>query len=353
MSSKLIKLPSSFRKMVVHRMTHKFREAVRIETVSTMHPGPNEVLVKNRYVGINASDINYTAGRYDTAAHPPFDVGFEGVGEVVATGEGCQHLKPGMPVAYTKFGAFADYTFVPAKNAFPLPEAKPEYVALLVSGLTAALALDKVGEIRSGETVLVTAAAGGTGQFAVQWAKAAGCHVIGTCSTDEKVEFLHSIGCDRPINYSKENLNKVLRKEYPKGVDVVYESVGGEVFDTCVNRLAEKGRLIIIGFIAGYESDMGITYTKAQTIPAKLLSKSASLRGFFMNHFFSDFKEYLPKLVNLVSSGKLQSVTDNGINSTKGPFRGIDSVIDAIDYLYSRKSKGKIIVEFPATESKL
>ena len=102
--------------------------------------------------------------------------------------------------------------------------------------------------------MLVTAAAGGTGQFAVQLAKLAGCHVIGTCSTDEKAAFLQRIGCDQPINYKRESLQQVLREEYPGGVGVVHEGVGGEVFNTCVKNLAVKGRLVVIGFIDSYQS---------------------------------------------------------------------------------------------------
>lgn len=124
---------------------------------------------------------------------------------------------------------------------------------LMVSGLTASLSLEHVGRMSSGETVLVTAAAGATGSFAVQLAKLNSNHVIGTCSSDEKATFLKSLGCDRVVNYRKENLNEVLKSEYPKGVDLVYECVGGEMYETCVKNLAVKGRIIIIGMISGYE----------------------------------------------------------------------------------------------------
>lgn len=103
----------------------------------------------------------------------------------------------------------------------------------------------------------VTAAAGATGLFAVQLAKLAGNHVIATCSSDDKAEVLKKLGCDRVINYKKENLHTTLKKEYPKGIDIVYESVGGDTFTTCVRNLAQFGRLIIIGAISQYqESDL-------------------------------------------------------------------------------------------------
>lgn len=100
-------------------------------------------------------------------------------------------------------GAFSEYLILPERLAIPIPNLDPGFVPLIVSGMTASISLEKVGELKSGEKVLITAAAGGTGQFAVQLAKLAGCHVIGTCSTDEKVAFLKTLGCDRPINYKK------------------------------------------------------------------------------------------------------------------------------------------------------
>ncbi|XP_013406757.1 prostaglandin reductase-3-like [Lingula anatina] len=344
------RIPSHLRKLVVHNITNKFRDAVKTVSVQIPQLGPTDLLVKTRFVGINASDINYTAGKYDPKKKPPFDAGFEGVGVVVDMGDACKGFSLGQPVGYMKYGSFADYVVLSAKTVFPLPEAKAEYVPCLVSGLTAAVSLDKVGEIKSGETVLVTAAAGGTGQFAVQLAKNAGCHVIGTCSTDDKVEFLKSIGCDRPVNYKKENLNEVLKKEYPRGIDVVYESVGGEMFNIALGRLALHGRLIVIGFISGYETDLGFIPTNLSTLPQRILPKSASVRGFFLFHHYQHFKKHFQNMISLISAGNLKSIVDNGRHWPTGPFRGLDSVPNAVDYLYSGKSVGKIVVEFPDEE---
>ncbi|GIX74915.1 prostaglandin reductase 3, partial [Caerostris extrusa] len=107
------------------------------------------------------------------------------------------------------------YVCLPALGVIPVPKAIPDYLVLLVSGLTAAIGLDKGNRIAAGETVLITAAAGGTGHIAVQYAKAAECHVIGTCSSEEKGKILKDLGCDRVINYKKEDLGEVLAKEYP------------------------------------------------------------------------------------------------------------------------------------------
>lgn len=339
-----------YKKLVAVSLSQRFQEAVRVQTCNIPTPEPGQLLVRNKYAGINASDINWTAGRYLPGIQPPFDTGFEGIGKVVQVGENCGSYKPGDAVCYMQSGAFGDYILIPAKLAFPVPKCDPHYLGFMVSGLTASIALEKVGEVRRGEKVLITAAAGGTGQFAVQLAKMAGCHVIGTCSTDEKVQFLERLGCDRPVNYKKEDLKEVLKKEYPQGVDVVYESIGGEIFNTCVKNLATRGRLIIIGFISNYQSN---SFSSRPNIPlySILLSKSASVRGFFLNNYLSDIPSHFRNLVQLYSTGKLAATVDFGDGYLKGPFKGVESVFDAVDYLYTGKSAGKVVVDLDPGES--
>ncbi|KAK7887141.1 hypothetical protein WMY93_026762 [Mugilogobius chulae] len=346
-------IPSAMKKLVVTQLSPRFREAVSIQTVAVPTPGNDELLVRNRFVGINASDINYSAGRYDTTVKPPFDAGFEGIGEVVGLGlRASSEYTIGDTVAYFRNGAFAEYTVVPTKESIRVPSVRPEFLTLLVSGATAYIALKRLGDLTKGETVLVTAAAGGTGQFAVQFAKQAGCHVIGTCSSNEKAGFLKSIGCDRPINYKVENLGETLRKEYPKGIDVVYESVGGSTLELAVNCLAKKGRLIVIGFISGYQSASGIPAFKGTTLPVKLLQKSASMRGFFLPHFLRDYGEALAKMMHMIAKGELICEVDCGDLVEAGKFSGLESVFRAVDYMYAGKNLGKVVVEVaPAAQS--
>ncbi|KAL2084644.1 hypothetical protein ACEWY4_020162 [Coilia grayii] len=348
-------ISSSMKKLVVTKLSQNFRSAVCLQTVPVPTPGDEDLLVKNRFVGINASDINYSAGRYDPSVRPPFGAGFEGIGEVVGLGlSASARFTVGDKVAYFSDGAFAEYTVIPSKKAVPVPAAQPEYLSLLLSGATAHIALRRLGDLTEGETVLVTAAAGGTGQFAVQFAKMAGCHVVGTCSSDEKAGFLKTIGCDRPINYKSEDLAATLRKEYPRGIDVVYESVGGSVFDLSVNALANKGRLIVIGFISGYQSASGLQPITGGTLPTKLLRKSASVRGFFLPHFLSDYGESLTDMMKLFAKGKLVCEVDRGDLDPEGRFVGLESVFRAVDHMYAGKNLGKVVVEVaPVVDSKL
>ncbi len=152
-------------------------------------------------------------------------------------------------------GTFADYCVVPTQQVFPVPELKAECVSLILGGgMIASISVERVGKkMKNGSTVLVTAAGGATGQHAIQLAKLADCHVIGTCSiVRTRQTSYEALFCDRSIHYKKEDFKDVLRKEYPNGADIVYEVSGGEMFNTCVKNLGVGRRLIAIGFILSY-----------------------------------------------------------------------------------------------------
>jgi len=337
-----------FRKIVANILTTDFRKACEIVTATVPQLGGKDVLVKARYAGINATDINVTAGRYGKQP-VPFDVGLEGVGEITDVGNDIPKTMIGQAVGYIWNGSFSEYIKIPANKCIPLPDIKAEYVPLMISGLTASIGLHEVARMAKGETVLITAAAGGTGHIAVQIAKEAGCHVIGTCSNDEKSKFLKSIGCDHVINYQTEDLKEVLKLNYPRGIDVVYESIGGKIFETCLNRLAIGGRMLVIGYINSYHSPAGIDRAhRDSTMVTKLMLKSATVSGFFLMNHREHYAEHLQKQVAMLNDGRLKVLVDQGDNEGMR-FNGLDSVCDAIDHLYSRKSKGKVIVDIEGT----
>lgn len=341
-------VPPTRRVVKVHQLSTDFRAATRI--FSEPLPAPAQlpakgVLIRRLYTGVNASDVNFSAGRYHGEQEAqrllPFDAGFESVGVVVAVGSGVKSVRPGDAVATMTYGGFSDYAVELEGVVLPVPEASPQVVSLLTSGLTAALGLEK-GGMRSGEKVLVTAAAGGTGQFAVQLAKLAGNHVIATCGGPEKAALLTSLGVDRVIDYSRESVKDVLRSEYPTGVDVVFESVGGQMLSTCVDALARGGRLIIIGMMSEYTSGWG-DKNKPSVLPGlaeKLLWKSASVSGFFLPHYTRLMRPKLKELGELVDQGKIKVALDGPMK-----FRGLERVADAVDRLQSGKSAGKVVLE--------
>ncbi|KAG0471223.1 hypothetical protein HPP92_015769 [Vanilla planifolia] len=339
-----ITVPDTYKKIVVHTLNHNFRAATKVVFTQLSLPVKSRhALVKIIYAGVNASDVNYSSGRYFTgktkevAAQLPFDAGFEAVGLVVAVGE-FVHLKVGTPVALMAFGSYAEFIEVPGKHLIPVPKPDAEIVSMLTSGLTASIALGKAGKIGSKEVVLVTAAAGGTGQFAVQLAKLAGNKVVATCGGANKAALLTSLGADRVIDYKKENIKEVLKNEFPKGVDVIYESVGGEMFNLCLNALAVHGRLIVIGMVSQYQGEHGWKPLSYTGLCEKILAKSQTVVGFFLNHYSRLWQEHMDKLFDLYSAGKLKVVVD------PKRFIGVASVPDAVEYLHSGQSLGKVVV---------
>lgn len=333
-------LPETYKKLVASTFTSDFRKAAEIVEVPFPEPGEDEIIMKNRYAGVNATDPNISRGLYSPrGTKPPIDLGSEAVGEVVAVGAGVESFKVGDAVmVLTTGGGYREFYVTPADRAIPIPEATPEMMTLVLSGLTASFGLEITGEMTTGETILITAAAGGTGHIAVQLAKQAGNHVIGTCGTPEKAEFLKSLGCDRVVNYREEDLDAVLKAEYPKGVNIVYESVGRKMFDVAVDHLARHGRLVLIGYISEYMDKPEVV--EQARIYHKLLWKSASIRGMFLPHFFAHMPEHLGRLTQLMQAGKLHVAVDST------PFVGVDAVVDAVEYLHSGKSSGKVTVRF-------
>lgn len=335
--------PSHFKKLQVISLSKDFRKSTSIVEAQLPDEVPaDKVRVRVKYAGINASDLNFTSGSYFKNARPPFDCGFEAAGTVVKVGAGVTNLKEGDSVVMMQYGCFAEFLDAPAATCVLVPDLKPEYVALPVSALTAAVALGELGRVKKGEVALVTAAAGGTGQIAVQLLKHVyGCTVIGTCSSAEKADFLKSIGCDHVINYKTESLDNRLHEISPKGIDVVYECVGGQTFNDAVRHLAVHGRLIIIGSVSSYKSGEAVPFSHPSGSPLTtlLLVKSASLNGFFLPLFHHVLPQYTTSLLQHLEAGHLKLYVDKKV------FHGLEEVADGVDHLYSGSSYGKIVVE--------
>jgi NADPH-dependent curcumin reductase CurA len=334
---------TNYEKLTATHHSRNFREAVEILKMELPDvPAPDEIIIRNHYAGVNAADLMMAAGMYLVPTPVPCDLGSEAVGEVIAVGADVTTVKVGDAVLTNAIGCgYRDYYVTKARRAVVIPAATPEVMSLSIGGLTASIALLETASMSQtgGETVLVTAAAGGTGQFAVQIAKLYSNHVIGTCSTDDKAEFLRSIGCDRVVNYKKENLREVLSKEYPRGVNVVFEGVGGEMFDIGVDHLARFGRLLTIGFVSEYKNDEPDRVNRAR-IYYKILAKNASIHGFNLNLYFGrpTVAEHMAKLADLLRDGRLLPSID------PTPFTGVEGAIDAVEYLQSGTSSGKVVV---------
>lgn len=330
----------TYRKLIAKQLSKDFKSAIEIVELSIPDPAPNEIVVRNNFAGVNAGfdtlicrgDVPYVT------LTPPFDLGVEAVGEVVAIAPNVKDFQVGDAVATTvRGGGYREYQAVDANLAIKVREATPEVLTLMPTGVSALVALEQVGEMRSQEVVLVTAAAGGTGHIAVQLAKLAGNHAIGICGSDAKSELLKQLGCDRVINYRLENVDTVLKKEYPNGVNLVFECVGKEMFDICVDNLAVRGRLVVVGFISEYANNLDVYQPR---IYGKLLWKAASIRGFLLPRYVEHIPAARDRLLDLFYAGKIKVAVD------KTEFRGIESIVDAVEYLLSGQNCGKVVVRF-------
>ncbi len=331
----------TYKKLIAKQLGADFQSAIAIAEVPLPTPKAGEILIRNKFAGVNAGfDTLICQGNIPYVdLTPPFDLGVEAVGEVVAIGEAIQGWQVGDAVATTgRGGGYREYQVIPASLAIKVTAAIPEILTLMPTGISALVALEQAGEMGSQETVLVTAAAGGTGHIAVQLAKLAGNHVIGTCGSAAKAQLLRELGCDRIINYHQENLNSVLQEEYPNGVNLVFDCVGGTTFDTCLDHLAVRGRLVSVGFIAEYARVPPIV--PQPRIYHKLFWKAASVRAFLMPHYAEHMVTARERLLNLFNHQKIRVA----INPT--PFHGIESIPTAVQYLLSGKSIGKVVVQY-------
>jgi NADPH2:quinone reductase len=222
-------------------------------------PGPGEILILVAAAGVNFVDISQARGTFAGGPQPPYLAGIEGAGEVVTVGEGVTDLEPGTHVIGVGItgGAFAEYMVLPAAAAVRVPAgwADEQALGLVVSWPTALAALKPLGCVAAGQSVLIHAAAGGTGQAAVRMAKHFGATVIGTASPD-KHEVVRALGADHVIDSRSADLAaEVMRLTGGAGADLVLESVGGDTFEASLAATKRvTGRLVVSGLVGGEAS---------------------------------------------------------------------------------------------------
>src|SRR3954467_1076401 len=226
---------------------HGGPDMLTYEDVDIGRPGPGEVRVRNRAVGLNFVDMYFRTGEYAPPALP-FIPGNEGAGEIVAVGEGVSGFTPGDRVAYVEtLGAYAQERIVPAHFVVHLPDAIDfeTGAAMMLKGLTAQYLLRRTFRVEAGHTILVHAAAGGGGLILTQWAKHLGATVIGTVGSPEKAELARANGCDYVIDYSKENFAaRVKEVTAGEGCHVVYDGVGKATFPGSLDCLRPFGYFV-------------------------------------------------------------------------------------------------------------
>ena len=223
------------------------------KVVSEPEPKPNEALVQIKATGLNFIDVYFREGRYPSKL--PFIVGQEAAGVVERVGNEVTMLKPGDRVAYTGLqGAYAEKAVVAADRLVKIPEGVSfeQAAALMLQGMTAHYLVKSTYPLKSGETCLIHAAAGGVGQLLVQMAKMIGAMVVATAGTDEKCDIARRAGADHVINYEKQDFEEETKRlTTGKGVHVVYDGVGKATFEKGLNVLLPRGYMVLFGGASG------------------------------------------------------------------------------------------------------
>ena len=265
---------------------------------------PGFVLVKVKAAGVNFADIMKRYGTYLAPTPLPCIPGAEVAGIVEEISPEVKHVKEGdRVVALTDEGGYAEYVLLHESQLIKIPEAVEfeEAAAILLQGLTAYHTLKTSGQLTKGETVLVHAAAGGVGIFAVQLAKLFGAgKVIATASTTEKLELAKRVGADEGVNYTDYNWSEqVMHHTNGKGVDVVLEMVGGDIFNKSIKLLGNFGRLVIYGRAGGESTNID---------PSVLMQRNTSVIGFWLVRIMQRpdlYRESIDELLGYIDQGKL------------------------------------------------
>ena len=229
-------------------------ENLRVAEVEAPSAGDGEAVVEVAYTGLNFFDTLIIEGKYQVRPKPPFSPGGEFSGRVVALGPGVRGFEVGDRVmGACGYGAAAERIAIPVRRIERIPEglALDKAAGLSVTYGTSLHALKQRAEMKPGETLLVLGASGGVGLAAVEIGKAMGARVFAGASSDEKLAFARRYGAAETINTASDDLRARLKELAPKGVDVVYDPVGGALTEAALRSLAWKGRLLVIGFASG------------------------------------------------------------------------------------------------------
>ncbi len=259
--------------------------------------GKNDVRVAVHACGLNFPDTLIIQGKYQFKAAPPFVPGAEMAGEILEVGEKVSHLKPGQRVmTVSTHGGYAEEAVFPAMGALPIPEGMPyeEAAAFPMAYGTSMYALRQRAGLLHGENLLVLGAAGGVGMAAVQLGKLMGARVIAAASSEEKLAACRAAGADETVNYSTDELKTAVKKlTGGKGADVIYDPVGGELFQQALSCVNWNGRILVIGFASGTIPEAAVN---------RCLLKNCSVVGVFWGA--SMVREPQENMQNFAQCGK-------------------------------------------------
>mgnify|MGYP001158472993 CR=1 FL=1 len=279
-------------------------EVLELNDVKIEDPKPGEVLIKHSAIGLNYIDTYHRSGLYPLPL--PSGIGLEASGIIEKIGKDVGNFKEGDKVAYAAapIGSYASHRIYPVKSLVKVPDGIDlEVVAtLMTKGLTTFYLLHKTYPVKSGQTILFHAAAGGVGQIFCQWANSLDCDVIGTVGSDEKIEIAKKFGCKYVINYSKEDFQKkVMEFTNEKGLPVVYDGVGKETMEKSLGCLKMRGTFVSFGNASGKLDPLDVGKLIA---PKGLFLTRPSIAHYTATR--KELDEAADKLFDMVKSNKVK-----------------------------------------------
>ena len=321
------------RALVCHQLSDDF-SGVEIREVPKPEPGPGEVLIEVRATSINFPDLLLCQGKYQLKLEPPFTPGMDISGMVAAVGDGVTGVDVGDAVCGgARFGGFAEFAVVRAEGLQHKPDnlSFDQAASYSAAYLTAYVALVRRGTLQAGETLLVHGASGGVGMAAVDVGKLLGATVIATGGSDEKLAAVKAYGADHVFNTRDGFRTQVKDLTQGRGADVIYDPVGGDVFDESVRCIAFDGRLLVIGFTSGRIASV------ATNMP---LIKGFSVVGVRAGEYGRQFpdrgRENIATIWDWAKTGKTRPYVHASLP--------LSEALDGFQKIKNRKVVGKLII---------
>ncbi len=314
-------------------------DSIQFEDVDPGTPAADQARVKVRAAAVNFPDALLVAGRYQVRPELPFVPGSEITGEIESAPDG-SHLKPGqrviamLQVGGLNHGGYAEYADAPLTSIIPIPDGMPfeHAAAFTITYQTGYFGLHRRAHLQPGEVLLVHAGAGGVGTAAIQLGKAAGAMVIATASTPEKLEVCRAMGADHVINYKEDDFVEAVKAlTAGKGADVIYDPVGGDVYDKSTKCINFEGRIVIVGFTSG---------RIAQAATNHLLVKNYSTVGLH----WGLYNQRAPHLVPEAFKALFALYQEGKIKPYISAARPLAEAREALASVAEGKSTGKVVL---------
>jgi NADPH:quinone reductase len=310
-------------------------EGMKFEDVALPEPGPGEVRIKNHAAALNFYDILMIEGKYQVKPRLPFTPGSEVAGRIDAIGQGVTGFRAGdRAQAMALSGGYAEYSLAPASKTFLIPDPMTfeEAAAMIVIYQTSYFALKRRTTIIAGEWLLAHAGAGGVGLSAMQIGKALGARIIATAGSKEKLDFCLSEGAEHALNYNDERwVEQVKEITGGRGADIIYDPVGGDIFDLSTKCIAPEGRLLVIGFAGG----------RIPSIAAnRILLKDISIIGVYWGGYLERYPQFMAEaqaeLFAMYEAGQIKPIVSKTYPLADAPA--------ALRALAGRKTYAKVVL---------